>query len=105
MYWDEKALIEKLGSGTVDAAAALLGNGEALQMYGSVMNEDLSEALQTLLHKFVHGNALQLYPNEIKGIDAFDWKPFPEELIVSDGKFLCDGRRTEVMSLLDFVVT
>ena len=45
MYWDEKALIENLGSGSVDAAAALLGNGGALQMYGSVMNKDLSARL------------------------------------------------------------
>ena len=60
MYWDEKALIEKLGSGTADVLATLLGNGEALQMYGSVMNADLSETLQALLLKFVSGDTLQL---------------------------------------------
>ena len=90
MYWDEKPLIEKLGSGTVDAAATLLGNREAAQMYGSVMNGDLSEILQRLLHKYVYGNALQLYPNEIKGVDAIDWKAFPQALIVSDGVMLCE---------------
>ena len=42
MLWDEKALIEKLGSGTADVLATLLGNGEALQMYGSVMNSTAS---------------------------------------------------------------
>jgi len=42
MYWDEKPLIENLGSGTVDVAAMLLGNGEALQLYGSVLDKDLS---------------------------------------------------------------
>ena len=107
LYWDEKPLIENLGSGTVDAAAALLGNADALQMYGSVMNADLSEALQSLLLKFINGNALQLYPNEIKGIDAFDWKAFPKALIISDGKFTCgklEDRLTEVDGLLDFVV-
>ena len=107
MMWDEKPLIENLGSGTVDAAAALLGNGDAVQMYGSVMNADLSEALQTLLHKYINGNDLQLYRNEISGVDAFDWKPFPKALIVSDGKILCDtieGRLTEVKGLLEYMV-
>ena len=90
MYWDEKPLIEKLGSGTVVAAATLLGNDVASQIYGSVVNEDLSEILQCLLHKYISGNALQLYTNEIKGIDALDWKAFPQALIVSDGSILCD---------------
>lgn len=90
MYWDEKPLIEKLGSGTVDAAATLLGNDEALEMYGSVMNKDQSEALQTLLQKFVKGDAMQLYHNEIKGVDAIDWKAYPHALIVSDEKITCD---------------
>ena len=104
MYWDEKALIENLGSGSVDVAAALLGNGDALQMYGSVMNADLSETLQALLLKFVSGEALKLYRNEISGFDGFDWKAFPQALIVSEGKFTCDtieDRVTEVKSLLD----
>ena len=60
MYWDEEPLIENLGSGTVDAAASLLGNGEALQ----------------------------LYPNEIKGVDAFDWEAFPRMLVIANGKIV-----------------
>ena len=108
MYWDEKPLIENLGSGTVDVVAALLGNSAALEMYGSLMNKDLSETLQALMHKFICGDALQLYPNEIKGIDAIDWKEFPKALIVSDGKLLCgtiEERITEIDGLLDFVIS
>ena len=108
MYWDEKALIENLGSGTADVLATLLGNGDALQMYGSVLNKDLSEALQTLLQKFINQKALQLYSNEIKGVDAFLWKPFPQSLIVSDGEIQCDtieDRITEVKELLEFAVS
>ena len=107
LYWDEKPLLEKLGSGTVDVAATLLGNGEDLQMYGSVMDKDLSEILQSFLGKFVKGDLLELYPNEIKGADAFDWEAFPKALIVSDGKILCDtieNRITEIDGLLDFMV-
>jgi len=108
MYWNEKPLIGNLGSGTVDVAASLLGNSDALQMYGSVMNEDLSETLQGLLLKWMNGNPLQLYPNEIRGVDAVDWAPFPQALIVSDGKLQCgriDDRITEVGDLLDFVLS
>nr|MBQ1579330.1 hypothetical protein [Oscillospiraceae bacterium] len=107
MLWDEKALIEKLGSGTADVLATLLGNGEALQMYGSVMNEDVSAILQALLEKFVSGDALQLYRNEIKGIDSFDWKAFPQALIVADGEITCaaiEDRITEVKGLVDYTV-
>ena len=107
MFWDEKALIENLGSGTADVLATLLGNGEALQMYGSVMNEDVSAMLQALLEKFVSGDALQLYRNEIKGIDSFDWKAFPQALIVADGEITCaaiEDRITEVKGLVDYTV-
>ena len=107
MYWDEKALIKNLGSGTADVLATLLGNGEALQMYGSVMNADLSETLRALLLKFVSGDALQLYHNEISGFDGLDWKAFPQALIVEDGKLACDtieDRITEVKGLLDYML-
>ena len=104
MLWDEKPVIENLGSGTTDAAAALLGNAEALQMYGSVMDKDLSEILQTLLSKYIKGEALRLYRNEITGLDAMEWKAFPKALIVSDGIIKCgpiEDRITEVKELLE----
>lgn len=104
LYWDEKPLIENLGSGTIDSIAALLGNSDALQIYGSVMNSDQSEILQSLLHKFINGKALKLYHNEIVGVDAFDWKAFPQALIVSEGKLRCDtieDQLTEVEGMLN----
>jgi len=90
LFWEEDPLIEKLGSGTVDGVAAFLGNRDALEMYGNILNDDLSEVLQSLLEKFMSGNDLQLYPNEIRGVSALDWKPFPEALVVSKGELKCD---------------
>ena len=107
MYWNEKPLIENLGSGRVDAAAALLGNSKASQIYGSVMNKDISEALQALLYKFVNGKSMQLYPNEIKGVGAFEWKKFPQALIISEGKLTSDtieDRLTDVKALLSYML-
>ncbi|WP_049962508.1 carboxylesterase family protein [Oribacterium sp. FC2011] len=90
LYWDEKPVIEKLGSGTVDAVATLLGNSEALHIYGNVINKDLSLILQTFLLKFINGESMKLYTNEIAGVDALKWKAFPRDLTVSKGKILCD---------------
>jgi len=90
LYWDEKPLIKSLGSGTVDVVAALLGNREASQQYGSVMDEDLSEILQALLAKFVHGDDPALYNNELKGVDALEWEAFPRALVASDGRLRCE---------------
>lgn len=107
MLWDEKPVIENLGSGTVDVVTAILGNNEVSQMYGSVVNADLSVTIQSLMVKFMKGKALQLYPNEIKGVDEFDWKAFPKALIVEEGQFSCDTiaeRLTEIEELFDFVV-
>ena len=50
---------------------------------------------------------MQLYHNEIAGVDAFDWKAFPKALIVSDEKLVCDtikDRITEIKGLSDFVL-
>lgn len=77
-------------------------------MYGNVIDKDLSEMFQALLLKYVNGDALNLYRNEISGVDDFDWKSFPQALIVSDGEFRCDkleDRITEIKELLEFVVS
>ena len=65
------------------------------------------EPLQALLQKFVSGDALQLYRNEISGFGGLDWKAFPRALIVAGGKLACDtieDRITEVKGLLDYMV-
>jgi len=106
MYWNAKPLIENLGSGTVDVASSLFGNSEAAQLYGNVMDKDLSEVLQTLMTKFIRGEALRLYNNEIKGIDALDWKKYPMALNLSNDKILCepiDDKVTEIGALMNFI--
>lgn len=107
MYWDEKPLIENLGSGLVEVEGTLLENSDAAQMYGSVLNRDLSKTLQVLLMKFIKGETLKLYQNEVKGVNAFTWSSFPRALVVADGKLQCrkiEGRLTEVKALLDFAI-
>ena len=103
LYWNVKPLIENLGSGTVDVAAAFLGSRKAVQLYGNVQNHDIAETLQNLFRKFASGDELQLFNNEIKGIGAIDWKKFPNALIVSEKAFKCEpiaDKLTEVKGLM-----
>jgi para-nitrobenzyl esterase len=106
LFWNRKPLIKNLGAGTIDVAASFLGNLDASLMYGNVMNFDLSDMLQLFLKKFVNGDRMQLYKNEIKGIKAIDWTEFPQALVVSDKGIHCrpiEDKLTEIKSLLDFV--
>ena len=106
LYWNAKPLIENLGSGTVDVAAAFLGSHKAVQMYGNVQNRDIAETLQKLFRKFESGDEMRLFNNEIKGISAIDWKEFPRALIVSEKEFKCEpiaDKLTEVKCLLELL--
>ena len=106
MCWNGKPLIDNLGSGTVDVASALFGNSEAAQMYGNVVDKDLSEILQRFLVKFIRGESLRLYHNEIRGIDAIDWKKYPEALIITNDEIHCepiDKKLNELGALQDFI--
>lgn len=106
LYWDRKPLLKNLGAGTVDVAASFLGNLDASLLYGNVMNFDLSDMLQAFLKKYVSGEKMRLYNNEIKGIEAIDWKVFPQALIVSDREIQCgpvEDKLTEIKALLDFM--
>ena len=106
IYWNVSPLIENLGSGTVDVASALLGNSEIAQMYGKVLDPTISKILQTFFIKFMNGESMQLYNNEIKGVNAIDWEVFPKALIVSDKKIQCEpieDRLTEIKGLFEIV--
>lgn len=101
MYWDQAPLYDRLGSGTTDAAGTLLGNDEALALYGGIPDDDLSEVLQTLLAKFVRGEKLELYHNEVRNVDALVWEVYPKALIVRDDKLSCDTIEDDIPRIED----
>ena len=75
-------------------------------MYGNVVDKDLSEILQRFLVKFIRGESLRLYHNEIRGIDAIDWKKYPEALIITNDEIHCepiDKKLNELGALQDFI--
>ena len=49
---------------------------------------------------------MRLFNNEIKGVEAIDWKEYPRALVVSEKAFKCEpiaDKLTEIKSLLDFI--
>lgn len=108
LHWNVKPLLENLGSGTVDVASAFLGNIEGAQLYGNVLNADISEVLRSFLVKFLRGDAMRFYHNEIRGVNAMEWEQFPKALLVSDKGLRCGpvgDKLTEMKGLLEFIET
>ena len=106
LYWNVKPLIENLGSGTVDVASAFLGNSDGAQLYGNVLDADISEVLRSFLVKFLRGDAMRFYNNEIRGVSAIEWERFPKALLVSDKGLRCgpvEDKLTEIKGLPEFI--
>ena len=106
LYWNVKPLIENLGSGTVDVASAFLGNSDGAQLYGNVLDADISEVLRGFLVKFLRGDAMRFYNNEIRGVSAIEWERFPKALLVSDKGLRCgpvEEKLTEIRGLVEFI--
>ena len=106
LYWNVKPLLENLGSGTVDVASAFLGNSDGAQLYGNVLDADISEVLRSFLVKFLRGDAMRFYNNEIRGVSAIEWERFPKALLVSDKGLRCgpvEEKLTEIRGLLEFI--
>ena len=107
LYWNVKPLLENLGSGTVDvASSAFLGNSDGAQLYGNVLDADISEVLRSFLVKFLRGDAMRFYNNEIRGVSAIEWERFPKALLVSDKGLRCgpvEDKLTEIKGLPEFI--
>jgi para-nitrobenzyl esterase len=58
MYWNVKPLIENLGAGTVAVALAFFGNNTASQMYGNVLDSNISKIFQAFMKKFMKGELM-----------------------------------------------
>ena len=84
MYWDVEAVVKELGAGSVNAVSAFLSNVDSASAYGSVVNESVCAVMQAFLLKVICGEEPELYTNEVDGIDAGRWDPYPSILSVSD---------------------
>ena len=84
MYWDAEAVIKNLGTGSVNAVTAILGNPISAAAYGSVVNESLGAVMKALIRKVIDDEKPALYSNEVDGIGEIQWEPYPEILVVGD---------------------
>ena len=84
LFWDVDSVVENLGSGSVDIVNTVLGNQDAAVAYGSVVNESVQDVLQAFILKFIHEDSMELYNNEIDGINAIDWNEYPDVLLITD---------------------
>ena len=103
LYWDVDAVIKNLGVGDVNIVSTILGNSEAAEAYGNVVNEVICEILQTLMIKTVHGEEPALYNNEIQGVSAIQWESYPDILVVSKNRILLQAAEDVLKDALELL--
>ncbi len=77
-YWDVKGDIEKLAANSVSMITTILGNEEIAEQLGYINNRDITEVTQALIGKYIHGQSVELFKNEIKGVNGIVWNDFAE---------------------------
>ena len=68
------------------------------------MKESISEVLQAFLMKAAQGEALELYTNEVDGVDAIQWETYPNILAVSKNRIqlqTVENTLTDAKEMLD----
>ena len=77
-YWDVSSNVEKLSSNTVSIVATILDNKEIAESMGYINSPVVTTIMDTLLHKYICGEELELFSNEIKGVNKLSW-PYYEK--------------------------
>ena len=74
--WDVKGDIEKFTANTASMVTAVLGNLEIAEQMGYLHDKGLTDILQALVGKFIHGQNPELFNNELKGVSGIVWDEF-----------------------------
>ena len=75
-YWDVKSEVEKLTANAVSMVTAILGNMNIAEQMGYIHEKSITEITNALINKYIHGEEMALYNNEIKGVAKLDWDEF-----------------------------
>lgn len=78
-YWDVKSDVEKLTANAVSMVTAILGNMNVAEQMGYIHEKSITEIINALINKYIHGDKVALYNNEIKGVKKLDWDEFDAE--------------------------
>ena len=84
LYWDVEPAIEKFGAGATHIANTILNNKEATVVHGNVVDYNIQEILNCFIMKAINDNKLELYNNEIVGVDKIKWEGFPKVMEIKD---------------------
>ena len=86
--------LEKLGSGSMILPAAILQNDAVAESFGSIVHKYAEQILPALLVKFIDGEDMELYNNEIDGVNALRWEAYPKLMHLTetegDLRYLCE---------------
>ncbi len=75
-YWDVKGDIEKLTANSASMMTAILGNSEIAEQMGYLNNQSITEIMQAFVGKFILGQSLSFFNNELKGFPEIVWKEY-----------------------------
>lgn len=73
-YWDVKGDIEKLTANSASMVTAILGNSKIAEQMGYLNDQSITEIMQAFVGKFIHGQSLSFFKNELKGFPEINWK-------------------------------
>ncbi len=62
----------------------ILHNDIAALAYGTVRNESIQNILTALIGKFIRGEEIEIFKNELGGVDAIKWKDYPDVLCITN---------------------
>lgn len=108
-FWDVTGSIEKLTANSVSLVTAILGNAEFAEQMGYLHDGGLTEILQAFVGKYIRGQSLELYHNELKGVSEIAWEEFGTEgehilhiqkdrVCMTDGVFAGNVRKLESLA-------
>ena len=103
LYWDVDAVVKNLGVGDVSLISTVLGNSDAAESFGSVVSGEITEVMQTLILKFIQGEAPALYNNEVDGVNAIEWKDYPDIFAVSKNKMQLQTPEETMKDAIDLI--
>ena len=74
--WDVSGDIEKLTANTASMVTAILGNFEIAEQMGYLHDKGLTEIMQAIVNRFIHGQKPEFFNNELKGVSEIVWNEF-----------------------------
>lgn len=77
--WNITPSVKNFKSNSLSFISTIMGNFGVGEEFGYINDNTLREIMQLFLNKFVHNEKIELYNNEIIGVEAFDWPLFKED--------------------------